>query len=63
MKKMFILFSARTGGRKSEVLRVGWDDITYSEKHQCYLVNFKKTKQKRLGQLEFPQLFMKSCCC
>ncbi|NMV98005.1 tyrosine-type recombinase/integrase [Bacillus velezensis] len=47
MKKMFILFSARTGGRKSEVLRVGWDDITYSEKHQCYLVNFKKTKQKK----------------
>ncbi|MCC9021766.1 tyrosine-type recombinase/integrase [Bacillus nakamurai] len=47
MKKMFILFSARTGARKSEVLRVKWEDIVYSEKHQCYLVNFKKTKQKK----------------
>ncbi len=47
MKKLFILFSVRTGARKSEVLRVKWEDITYSSKHDCYLVNFKKTKQKK----------------
>ncbi|MCY7947650.1 tyrosine-type recombinase/integrase [Bacillus atrophaeus] len=59
MKKLYILFSVRTGARKSEVLRVKWEDIAYSSKYDCYLVNFKKTKQKKARPVGISNSFYK----
>lgn len=56
-KKMFLLMASRTSIREAALLALTWDDITYNQDHDCYIVRAIDKGEKERNQPISKQLY------